>query len=231
MIKNETQRTVDEVIQARHSMRAFHPTPIAREDLENILEVAARAPSGSNAQPWKVYVVSGDPLKTMSEELVKTFMDPELDKQHVEEYPYYPVEWKSPYQDRRRKVGLDLYKLLGLGREDKDGMKRQHARNFKFFDAPVAMVFTMDKIMRTGSWLDFGCFYQSVMIAAQARGIDSCPQAALNRYHKILRKHCGIPDDEIVLCCLALGYADHSKIENSLVSEREPVSGFAQFIS
>lgn len=231
MIQSDTQRAVDHAIQSRRSIRAFLPTPLAREDLEQILTVASRAPSGSNVQPWKVYVVSGAPLTALSEELVATVMDPEQDELHAEDYPYYPVEWKSPYIERRRKVGIGLYQLLGISKDDKEGMKRQHARNQKFFDAPVAMIFTMDRIMRTGSWLDFGCFYQSVMIAAQARGIDSCPQAAMNRFHKILRKHCPIPDHEIVLCCLALGYADHSKIENSLVTEREPVSQFATFLS
>ena len=230
MIQNDTQHAVDEAIRSRRSIRAFLPDPISQEDLETILEVAARAPSGSNVQPWKVYVVSGSRIKRLSEDVVRTFMDPELDNQHQEEYPYYPVEWKTPYIERRRTVGFGLYNLLGLGRDDKQGMKLQHARNFRFFDAPVAMVFTMDKIMRTGSWLDFGCFYQSIMIAARARGIDSCPQAALNRYHKILRQHCEIPESEIVLCCLALGYADHSKIENTLVTDREPVSGFTRFL-
>lgn len=230
MIQNDTQRTVDDAICSRRSIRAFLPDPVDRADIESMLEVAARAPSGSNAQPWKVYVISADRLKALSDEIVQIFMDPEKDKNYTAEYPYYPEEWVSPYIDRRRTVGLGLYKLLGLGREDKEGMKQQHARNFKFFDAPVAMVFTIDKIMRTGSWLDFGCFLQSIMIAARGRGLDTCPQAALNRYHTVLRKHCDIPEDEIVMCCLSLGYADHSKIENTLISEREPVSGFTKFI-
>jgi len=231
MTQTEQQKIVDQVIMSRRSIRAFLPDSIDRKDLEDILSVASRAPSGSNIQPWKVYVVTGSKLRNLSEEIVSTFMNPESDAKHTEEYAYYPTQWVSPYTERRRKVGWDLYGLLGISKGDKERMKLQHARNFRFFDAPVAMIFTIDRIMQTGSWLDFGCFYQNIMIAAKARGIDSCPQAALNRYHKILRQHCPIPDNEIVLCCLALGYADKSKIENTLVTEREPVKNFATFIN
>ena len=229
MIQNEIQKTVDDVLCSRRSIRAYLPTPVNREDLERILEVAARAPSGSNAQPWNVYVATGKTLQAMGEEMTHAFLTPEINAEHKAEYQYYPLKWQSPYQERRRKVGWDLYTLLGLGREDKKGMTMQHARNFKFFDAPVGIIFTTNRIMEVGSWLDFGCFYQSVMIAARARGLDTCPQAAVNQFHKILRKHLDIPEDEIVLCGLSLGYEDTTKIENTLVTEREPVSGFAKF--
>ncbi len=230
MIESTQQQLVDEAITSRHSMRAFLPTPIPREDLERLLAVAARAPSGSNTQPWKAYVLTGQRLNALSDKLVSAFLDPNQETTFKEEYRYYPDIWESPYIDRRRKVGLGLYKLLGLGKEDKEGMKLQHARNFKFFDAPVAMVFTVERTMNQGSWLDFGCFLQNIMVAARGRGLDTCPQAALNRFHPILREHASIPDAEIVMCCLALGYADPSKIENTLVSEREPVAGFATFL-
>jgi len=230
MIESTQQQLVDEAISSRHSIRAFLPTPIAREDIERMLAVAARAPSGSNTQPWKAYVVTGQRLSALSETLVSAFLDPNKDNTYTEEYRYYPDIWESPYIERRRKVGLGLYKLLGLGKEDKEGMKRQHARNFKFFDAPVAMIFTVERTMNQGSWLDFGCFLQNIMVAARGRGLDTCPQAALNRFHPIIREHTGIPDSEIVMCCLALGYADHSKIENTLIAEREPVSGFTTFL-
>lgn len=230
MIQSESQRLVDQAITSRRSIRAFLPTPIPREEIERILEVASRAPSGSNTQPWKAYVLSGVGLKAMSDEIYDASLDPTRQNEFAEEYQYYPDIWESPYIDRRRKVGLGLYSLLGLGKEDKEGMKLQHARNFKFFDAPVGMVFTIDRTMNKGSWLDFGCFLQNIMVAARGRHLDTCPQAAFNRYHPIMRRHCGIPDKELVICALALGHADPSKIENSLVSEREPVSGFAKFI-
>lgn len=230
MIESESQRLVDHAIASRRSIRAFLPTPVAREDIKKILEVAARAPSGSNTQPWRAYVLTGPRLTALSDEICDAFMDPARQEEFKEEYQYYPDIWESPYIDRRRKVGFGLYQLLGLGKDDKEGMKLQHARNFKFFDAPVGMAFTVDRTMNKGSWLDFGCFLQNIMVAARGRGLDTCPQAAFNRYHPIIRRHCLIPESELVICCLALGYADHSKIENSLVSEREPVSGFAKFL-
>jgi nitroreductase len=230
MIESESQKIVDLAIASRRSIRAFLPTPVPREDIERMLEVAARAPSGSNTQPWKAYVLTGARLKNMSDEVYAASMDEKRQEEFIEPYRYYPDIWESPDIDRRRKVGFGLYNLLGLGKNDKEGMKLQHGRNFRFFDAPVGMVFTVDKTMNKGSWLDFGCFLQNIMVAARGRELDTCPQAALNRYHSILRKHAEISERELVICCLALGYADHSKIENTLVSEREPVSGFAKFL-
>ena len=166
----------------------------------------------------------------MGDEIVQAFLRPKPSDRFTEEYQYYPDQWTSPYLERRKKVGLELYKLLGLGKDDKAGMAQQHARNFNFFDAPVGMIFTIDRHLGTGSWLDFGCFLQNVMIAARARGLDTCPQAAFNRYHTIIRRHIGISDGEILMCGMALGFADHNKIENTLVTEREPVQSFAKFI-
>ena len=230
MINTTEQKIVDQAITSRHSMRAFLPTIIAREDIEQILEVAARAPSGSNTQPWKVYVMTGDMKQQVSAAILKVYNDKEQFEELTEDYKYYPTQWDSPYIERRRKVGLDLYKLLGLGRDDKPGMHAQHGRNYTFFDAPVGMFFTIDRTMNTGSWLDFGCFLQSIMVAARGRGLDTCAQAAFNRFHQTIRTVTGIPESEIIMCGLALGYADLSKIENSLISEREPVSAFTKFL-
>lgn len=230
MITSTEQQIVDAAITSRHSIRAFLPTPIEREDVASMLAVASRAPSGSNTQPWKAYVLTGSRLKAMSDDIVQAFLDPDQDSKFTEEYRYYPDIWQAPYIDRRRKVGIGLYSLLGLGKTDKVGMKQQHARNFKFFDAPVGMVFTVDRTMNQGSWLDFGCFLQNLMVAARGRGLDTCPQAAFNRFHPIIRQHATVPDDQIIMCCLAMGYADQSKIENTLISEREPVSGFTTFL-
>ena len=230
MIKNTEQEIVDRAITSRHSMRAFLPTAIAREDIELMLEVAARAPSGSNTQPWRAYVLTGTIKQRLSSEILATLADPAKADEITEEYRYYPHNWESPYIDRRRKVGFGLYNLLGLGRDDKAGMQAQHERNFIFFDAPVGIIFTIERTMNTGSWLDFGCFLQSFMVAARGRGLDTCAQAAFNRFHRTIRRVTGIPETEVIMCGLALGYADMSKIENSLISEREPVSGFAKFL-
>lgn len=230
MIQSIEQKIVDDAITSRHSMRAFLQTPVPKEDIERMLEVAARAPSGSNTQPWKVYVVTGEIKRRVTAEIMKIYEDKEKFEVLKEDYKYYPTQWDSPYIERRRKVGLDLYKLLGLGREDKAGMHAQHAKNYSFFDAPVGMFFTIERSMNTGSWLDFGCFLQSLMIAARGRGLDTCAQAAFNRFHNTIRSVTGIPESEIIMCGLALGYADMTKIENSLISEREPVSNFVKFL-
>jgi nitroreductase len=230
MIHTAEQKIVDEAITSRRSIRAFQPKPVDRADIEAILNVAARAPSGTNTQPWKVYVLTGAIKEKLSAEILRAHNDPALDKQHVEEFPYYPREWKSPYIDRRRKVGWDLYSLLGLTRENKAGMHAQHGRNYRFFDAPVGMIFTIDRMMEQGSWLDYGMFLQNIMIAARGRGLDTCPQAAFTQYHRIITDILQLPSNEMVVCGMSLGYADLSRIENSLVSERVPASEFVMFL-
>ena len=221
---------VDQVICERHSVRAFLPKSVDREDVEAILSVAARAPSGTNTQPWQVYVLTGAAKDALSDEIVATFNDPDALAQHHEEYDYYPSTWVDPYLARRRKVGFDLYGLLGLGRDNQAGMKAQHARNYRFFDAPVGLIFTMDRVMGQGSLLDYGMFMQNVMLAARARGLDTCPQAAFNQFHRIISQRLNLPASQKVVCGMALGYADMDKIENRLETERVPVSEFAHFI-
>lgn len=229
MILNQQQETVDAAITGRHSIRAFLPDPVAREDIERILEVAARAPSGTNTQPWKVRVVTGQSKERLSAAILAAHNDPQLSAQHTEEYAYYPRDWVSPYIDRRRKVGWDLYALLGLTRDNKAGMSAQHGRNYQFFDAPVGLIFTIDRILEQGSWLDYGMFLQNIMVAARGRGLSTCPQAAFTQYHRIIEAQLDIPATEMVVCGMALGFADTTRIENSLISAREPVSGFTRY--
>lgn len=230
MISNQQQEHVDQAIVTRRSIRAFLPTPVAREDIAAILEVAARAPSGTNIQPWKVTVLTGAARQRLADAIVAVYHDKEALAQHTEEYAYYPREWKSPFIERRRKVGWDLYALLGLGRDNKAGMAAQHARNFQFFDAPVGLIFTIDRILEQGSWLDYGMFLQNIMVAARGRGLDTCPQAAFTQFHKIIAEQLELPESETVVCGMALGYADPSKIENSLITERVPLEQFARFL-
>jgi nitroreductase len=224
------QQDVDAAITSRRSIRAFLPTPVAREDVEAILEVAARAPSGTNTQPWKVYVLTGAAKERVSAAILAAYADPQQAKEHTEEYTYYPREWVSPFVDRRRKVGWDLYTLLGLTRENKAGMASQHGRNYRFFDAPVGLIFTIDRVMEQGSWLDYGMFLQNIMVAARGRGLDTCPQAAFTQFHRIIAEQLKLPANEMLVCGMALGWADPDRIENSLVTEREPVSGFVRFV-
>jgi nitroreductase len=223
------QGIVDAAIRSRRSIRAFLPRAVAREDIEAILEVAAHAPSGTNTQPWKVHVLTNAIKERLSAELLRAHNDPATADMHTEEYPYYPRKWVYPYLERRRKVGWDLYSLLGLTREDKAGMHAQHGRNYLFFDAPVGLIFTIDCFLEQGSWLDYGMFLQNLMVAARGRRLDACPQAAFNKYHKIIREILQIPPEQAVVCGMSLGYADPARIENTLLSEREPVATFACF--
>lgn len=219
MIESNEQAAVDNVIVSRRSKRAFLRTQIAREDIQKILEIAASAPSGTNLQPWKVYVLTGDIKRQLSEEILQAYNNPH--NTHKEEYHYYPVQWLSPYLERRRKVGWDLYSLLGIGRENKAGMHDQHRRNYEFFDAPVGFIFTIDRVLEKGSWLDYGMFLQNIMLAAKARGLDTCPQAAFTQYHQIIHRCLNLSDQEMVVCGMSMGYADPDKIENTLVTERD----------
>jgi nitroreductase len=230
----ETTAAVDAAITSRRSVRAFLPTPVPRQTIEDILAVAARAPSGVNTQPWKVTVLTGRAKEELSRKILaahdanaaagSTGAD-------VGEYDYYPTEWAPPYIDRRRKIGWDLYGLLGIGKSDKARMHAQHGRNYTFFDAPVGLIFTIDRILRQGSWLDYGMFLQNVMTASRGRGLDTCPQAAFIGFHKIIKEQLHLPDSEMVVCGMSLGHADESAVENTLVTEREPVSTFARFVS
>lgn len=225
----EATRVVDAAIVGRRSIRAFLDKPVPREAIEEILAVAARAPSGTNTQPWQVIVLTGRARERLSQRIVEAFDDPLAAREHQEEYPYYPRQWVSPYIERRRKVGWDLYGLLGIGREDKARMHSQHGRNYRFFDAPVGLIFTIDRLMCQGSWLDYGMFLQNLMIAARARGLDTCPQAAFTHYHRIIVDELKIPDTRMLVCGMSLGYANPDAPENRLVTEREPVSAFARF--
>jgi nitroreductase len=229
MIVSPEQEIVDAAITSRHSIRAFLPEPVAQEDIARILEVAARAPSGTNTQPWKVYVLTGESKTRLSDAILAAHDDPAEAARHTEEYAYYPRAWVSPYIERRRKVGWDLYALLGLTRENKVGMHAQHGRNYRFFDAPVGLIFTIDRIMEQGSWLDYGMFLQNIMVAARGRGLDTCPQAAFTQYHRIIEAQLAIPATEMVVCGMALGKADPARIENTLITERDGLAQFVQF--
>jgi nitroreductase len=221
---------VDAAITSRRSLRAFLPTPVPRETIEAILAVAARAPSGTNTQPWKVYVLTGAAKEALSRDIGAAYDDPAARTAHVEEYAYYPTEWRSPFIDRRRKVGWDLYSLLGIAKTDKARMHMQHRRNYEFFGAPVGLMFTIERVMQQGSWLDYGMFLQNIMVAARARGLDTCPQAAFTQFHRIISAHIGAAESEQLVCGMSLGHADPEAVENTLVTEREPVRGFTRFL-
>ncbi|MBT4988793.1 MAG: nitroreductase [Proteobacteria bacterium] len=229
--QEKTNNPVEEAISSRRSIRAFLPTPVPQQTIENILDTAARAPSGTNIQPWKTYVLTGDSLAGLSRAILKVYNDPELAKDHTEEYAYYPREWVSPYIERRRKIGWDLYGLLGITRDDKQKMHHQHGRNYCFFDAPVGLMFTIDRVLEQGSWLDYGMFLQNIMIAARGNGLDTCPQAAFTPFHRVISEYLNIPETQSVVCGMSLGYADPNAVENSLTTEREPLDHWVTFLN
>ena len=226
---------VDHAMTSRMSARAFTQQPVPRALIEEILQVASRAPSGTNTQPWKVYVLQGATRDALVDKVCAAHeamrANPELAKQYTEQYDYYPSQWVSPYIDRRRENGWSLYGLLGIGKADKDRMHEQHQRNFKFFDAPVGLMFTIDPIMGRGSLFDYGMFVQNIMLAARARGLHTCPQAAWNGFHSIILPHIGAGEGEMMVCGMALGYADDTDKVNTLVTPRVPVNEFTRWVA
>jgi nitroreductase len=226
---------VDAAITSRMSTRAFTQQEVTRDTLQDILQVASRAPSGTNTQPWKVYVLQGHTRELLVDKVCAAHdalrADPALAAQYTEAYDYYPEKWVSPYIDRRRENGWSLYGLLGIGKGDKDKMHLQHQRNYRFFDAPVGLMFTIDRVMGRGSLLDYGMFLQSLMVAARARGLHTCPQAAWNGFASIILPHIGAGADEMLVCGMALGYADSQAVVNTLHTPRVPVEEFTHWLA
>ena len=226
---------VDQAITSRMSVRAFLPDAVPRETLMQVLNVASRAPSGVNTQPWKVYVLQGATRDALVSKVCAAHeavhADPALAAQDQEAYSYYPEKWISPYIDRRRENGWGLYGLLGIGKGDKDKMHMQHQRNYRLFDAPVGLMFTIDRVLGRGSLLDYGMFLQSIMVSARGHGLHTCPQAAWNGFAKIILPHIGAGEEEMLVCGMALGYADPSALVNSYHTPREPASQFTHFVA
>ena len=219
---------IERAMLERRSVRAFLPTPVPRETVERILEVAARAPSGTNMQPWRAHVLAGESKDRLVRAVVDAF-EKDSPGTHKSEYNYYPDQFFEPYLSRRRKVGFDMYGLLGIAKGDTAAMKAQAGRNFVFFDAPVGIVFTIDRRLEIGSWLDYGMFLQNVLIAARAHGLETCTQAAFAHYHAVMRDTLGLDPDEIVVCGVSLGFADRAAPVNTLETHRETAADFSTF--
>ena len=217
---------VDHAITSRRSIRRFLPTAVPQRTVEELLAIASRAPSGTNVQPWKVYALAGHAKDALCAATLDKHNGTGMDGR---EFDYYPTQWSDPWLSRRRKIGLDLYGLLGIGKDDKARMKEQAGRNYLFFDAPVGFIFTMDRQLGRGMFIDYGMFLGNLMTAARARGLDTCAQAAFADYHQTIRQALGIPENELVVCGMSLGYADNAAPENKLVTERAPVEEFTSF--
>ena len=230
----EHVQAVDHAITSRHSVRAFLNNPVEPQIIKDILNIASRAPSGTNTQPWKVYVVTGKKRQEMIDRVctaqIEIMNKPELASQYKETFAYYPETWISPFIDRRRENGWGLYGLLGIQKGDKEKMAAQQLRNFQLFDAPVALYFTINQVMGIGAKMDIAMMIQNVMVAAKARGLDTCPQAAWNHFHPIVLDVLNAPEDEELVCTVALGYADPEHIVNTFITPREPVENFTVFL-
>lgn len=229
------QSIVDAAITSRMSARAFTQQPVDRQTLTELLQVASRAPSGTNTQPWKVYVLQGNSRSSLVEKICTAHDairdNPALAADYREEYDYYPEKWVSPYIDRRRENGWGLYGLLDITKGDKEKMHLQHQRNYQFFDAPVGLMFTIDRVMGRGSLLDYGMFLENIMIAARGRGLHTCAQAAWNGFSKIILPHIGAGSEEMLVCGMALGYADETAVVNTFHTPRVSVDEFTHWLA
>lgn len=213
---------VDAIVR-RRSVRQFLSTPVPEALVLEILNIASRAPSGTNIQPWTVHVVTGNARERVS----LAVSEQALTGKRCPEYAYLPEQMVEPHISRRRKLGYELYRLYGIERNDMEGRKWAEIRNFNFFGAPVGMFFVMDRYLTQGSWLDCGMFMQNVMIAAQDFGLETCPQQAWCDYGEIVHASLHIPPSQIIVSGMAMGYVDESASVNLLKSERIDANEFA----
>lgn len=219
---------LEEAIRSRRSMRGFLDREVPRETVERILELASCAPSGSNTQPWKVVVLAGAEKRRLVERVQRARR--EEPGKHKAEYDYYMKEFREPYLSRRRACGWGLYELAGIERGDREASFAFAGRNFDFWDAPVGMIFTLDRDMGQGAWVDLGMFLQTLMLAARGEGLHTCAQAAWRNFPDLLRDALDIPETEMVVCGLSLGWLDEDAPENALRTDRAPLSEFARFL-
>ncbi len=217
---------IDEALTKRRSARAFRPDPVSRELMEEILQMASKSPSGTNIQPWKIHVVAGEVRARLEREVLAHRETDPADS--GAEFPRTGKR-KEPYTSRMRTLGKAMYGLIGIPKGDKEAGWRQWGRNYRFFDAPVGLILTIDKDLDAMSFVDVGMFAMAIMLAAKARGLDTCAQGAWNNYWTVTRRVLNVPDDEYIIFGISLGYADDSHPVNTLVADREPVENFATF--
>lgn len=231
-MNNEQIKHVAEAIESRRSVRSFKSDAVPRKTIEHILNVATRAPSGNNIQPWNVFVLTGNAKEKLSNRILKEHNASLGHPAKVGDwdYTYYPTQWVEPFLSRRRATGYGLYNLLGIEKGDKERMHEQMGRNYSFFDAPVGMIFTTHRSLEQGAWIDMGCYLQNVMTMARAYGLHSCPQAAFVAFHKQIKEELELSEEHVVICGMALGYENTDAVENQLRTEREGVDSFTTFL-
>ena len=219
---------VSDALRKRKSVRAFTSQGVEPSLIKEILTSAGHAPSGVNTQPWNVLVLTGESKEQLQGKMEDAFRSGQKGKM---DYQYYPLEWQEPYKGRRKECGLQMYSALEIAREDKEKQLNQWAANYRSFDAPVMLIFYMDGVMETGSFLDYGMFLQSVMLAATEKGLATCPQAALAEYPDIVRDYAKLNEDCKILCGISLGYEDESAAVNSYRTNREPIDNWVKFLN
>jgi nitroreductase len=215
---------VSKALESRSAVRAYLDKPVPADLVQEILVAAARAPSGGNLQPWHVWALMGDHLRRFKATVAERSRANPMGE--GTEYKIYPDNLAEPYRTRRFRNGEDLYRALGIPREDKAARLGQFAKNFDFFGAPVGLVFAIDRQMEPGQWADLGMYMQSVMLLAQEHGLSTCPQEAWALWHKTFREFVELPPNLMVFAGMALGYADTGHPINSWRSDRAPASEF-----
>lgn len=224
---NKPAADVFEAARTRRSIRAYRTDPIPRETLREIVAIARHAPSGSNIQPWRVYALTGATLKRVGDAIRHAFLDGMPEHR---DYEYYTDPIEEPYLARRRQCGWGLYGTLEIGRGDREKSKAYRARNYNFFGAPAGLVFTIDRRLEKGSWLDYGMFLQTIMLAARAKGLHTCPEASIASYPDVVRRELDITPGNIVVCGMAMGYADPADVVNTFQPPRLEVDEYCVFL-
>jgi nitroreductase len=219
------EQGVDRVLKARRSVRAYTAQPLSREQVVDVLRVAAMAPSNSNTQPWRVHVLTGEPMKALGEGLVNAFRKGDLPRS-----PHFPDPLPQAMQQRQMDFAERYYGALGIDRSDADARVQQTQRNFNFFGAPVGLIFSIDACLSRHSWLDLGLFVQNVMIAAKARGIDTCPQVSFARFHPVIASYLDLPPQEVTACGMSMGFGDTSASVNRMNMPRQRVEEFTRMV-
>ncbi len=230
----QNYEAVKSVMEHRHSVRAYTNQTVEKSVIEELLHLASRAPSGTNIQPWQAYVVTGEKLNTIVNKVCSVHDamrdDPTLANQYTKTFDYYPPEWFEPYLGRRRENGFSLYGLLDIKKGEKDKMHAQHQQNYKFFGAPVGIFFTLHKDLGEGAKMDLAMFMQNLMLAADAKGLGTCAQAAWNEFHSIVLPELGAGEEEQLTAAMSLGYPDETAIINTFATPRLDVSEFTKFL-
>jgi len=225
---NQPARDVFEAARTRRSIRAYKPDPVPPDTLREIVAAGRHAPSGSNIQPWRVHVLTGESLKRLGNAIQHAFLTDEPG--HHRDYDYYTDPIEEPYLARRRQCGWGLYSTLGIARGEHEKSRTYRARNYNFFGAPAGLVFTIGRKLERGSWLDYGMFIQTLMLAARARGLHTCAEASIASFPDIVRRELEISCDNTVICGMAMGYADPGDIVNTFQPPRIELEDFAVFL-